>query len=1836
MTGRHLMLRRNFFHSFFFGFLILAAAGIAHAQTVERRIVTVPDADYFGSDYKTLKDVDLEACKAACLDDSICQAFTYNTGANWCFMKSDFGDLQTFPGAVAGRVVDVHNRAEVQTADRQAELAFLPQGLRDDAQRFALSLSQRFSGGGSHRQLVDQAFQARQDGRNAESARLYGRALALTPEAYGLWINFASEALAADPDDWRQRQQFERDAVSAAINAYLRSVTTSERLTSLNLLGRGLIERQIWKPAIKTYRTALAIEDDPNLRARYDQLIAEHGFRILSHQVGSDAAAPRICLLFSEKLQKSDATLADFIRVTGEGVTTVDVDDTQICVDGVAHGQRYEITVRAGLPSLEGERIEKQADLSIYVRDRKPSARFAGQAYVLPAGKDATIPVVTVNTESIEARIFRIGDRGIAPMLQDNTFLKQLGTYQIDQIENKLGAAIWTGEVDVRRQLNQDVTTAIPLEDVGLATAPGAYVLTVRPGNEDPQDRWGQVATQWFIVSDLGLTALTGQDGVHVFVRSLGSAEPVKDAQLRLVAVNNEILGSGTSDDKGYVRFDPGLARGKGGLAPAVLVSETANGDYAFLDLDRAPFDLSDRGVEGREAPGPEDVFLYTERGVYRPGADIYASALLRDDQAMARTGVPLTLVFKRPDGVEFGRKVLQDAGAGGYSTAFSLPASVMQGPWTLEARLDAKGDALAEQTVLVEDFQPERVDYELVAGEKTLSEAEPVTVSLDARYLYGSPASDQTLAGELRVTPTRQWGDAFKGYYFGLADEQIIPVSTSIPSGLKTDKDGKLSFPLALPELPTTTQLWTAILTTRLTDAGGRSVERTLDLGVKPAGARLGIRPLFDPAGLGEGSQAEFDVVLVSAEGQAVEAENASWTLSKVETSYQWYRQDGRYSYEVVTRKRRIANGTLAIDPAKPARISQPTDWGRYVLDVTVQGGTATAASLEFNAGWYSATASVETPDVLEVALDKQSYKSGDTAELRLKPRFDGIALINVVTDRLIYSDAVPVSAGDASVSLAVTDDWGVGAYVTAALYRPMDLQAKVMPSRSLGLQWMSIDPGDRLLQVSTGAPDNVLPRQTLSVPIKIANLSEGEQAYVTVAAVDVGILNLTKFESPAPDKWYFGQRKLGTEIRDFYGLLIDRMTGTRGRVRSGGDGSSLGIDGSPPTEQPLALFSGIIPVDSNGDAWAEFELPDFNGSLRLMTVAWSKAGVGHAEQDVIVRDPVVVTASLPTFLAPGDRSRLFLTIDNVEGPEGRYELAVESSDLVGLSPGTDNKTIPLAAGQKASALVPISAERTGVADLTVTLTGPDGATYVKNLKLPIEDLQPAITRKSTFSLSANGGSVTVGADLLAGLKTGNTRITVSSSAAGALDVVGLLEALDRYPYGCTEQLTSRALPLLYLNQVAQTAGLGSDSALRARVQKAIIGILGNQASNGGFGLWSSYSESDLWLDAYVTDFLGRAKQADYAVPSLAFEQALDNLQNRLAYASDFTDGGEGIAYALYVLARNGKALIGDLRYYADTKLNDFATPLAKAQLGAGLALYGESQRAENAFKDALASLGSRPRNGYQPDYGSSLRDTAGIVTLASETKPAGVSLASVTQRLEQTYVATDALSTQDMAWSLLAAHGLIEAGSRSWLSVNGVSATGPLYEHRTGADLGQSPIVISNDGADAATVSVTVSGVPTVPEPAGGNGMAITRELYAMDGTPLDLAAVKQNDRFVVVVKVTAGDQAAGRLLLVDRLPAGVSIDNPRLLQSGDVATLGWLQSSGNSAHNEFRNDRFVVAFDRRRGDRPEVTYAYIARAVSPGDFAHPPATIEDMYRPERAARTATGRFGILGPVR
>ena len=379
---------------------------------------------------------------------------------------------------------------------------------------------------------------------------------------------------------------------------------------------------------------------------------------------------------------------------------------------------------------------------------------------------------------------------------------------------------------------------------------------------------------------------------------------------------------------------------------------------------------------------------------------------------------------------------------------------------------------------------------------------------------------------------------------------------------------------------------------------------------------------------------------------------------------------------------------------------------------------------------------------------------------------------------------------------------------------------------------------------------------------------------------------------------------------------------------------------------------------------------------------------------------------------------------------------------------------------------------------------------------------------------------------------------------------------------------------------------------------------------------------------DSYVTDFLSRARARGHAVPDLAFRNALDNLRNRVNYAPDFETGGEDIAYALMVLSREGDAAVGDLRYYADERPGTFTTPLAAAQLGAALAFYGDQVRADAMFgraSDMMRVLQSDiTQSIWRVDYGTNRRDAAAVLTLAVEAGSNAVDREALAVQISG---AGEQSSTQEAAWALMAANALIDDLRETGVTVDGQVPEGPLVRVRQ-AQVATAPVSIANTGDRPTEITVTTFGVPADPEPAGGNGFAIKREWFALDGTPVDPASVALGTRMVAVLTVSPFGRQEGRLIVSDPLPAGFEIDNPNLIRGGDLASLPWLEVS--TAQNaEFRADRFLAAVDHF-GDAP-FRLAYIVRAVSPGVFHLPAASVEDMYRPQMRARTDAGTVTV-----
>ncbi len=453
------------------------------------------------------------------------------------------------------------------------------------------------------------------------------------------------------------------------------------------MLGDALQRRSYWRPAIDALKTSLALADNGAVRETYDKLRSEHGFRMTDYKAEAEMAAPRLCLQFSEALARGQVDFAKFVSVDGKDPQSVSAENEQLCIDGLSHGQRYQVQIRAGLPSAVEEDLTKTIEIAVYVPDRKPFVRFSGKSYVLPSRGQQGIPLVSINTAKVEVEVYRIGDRNLVGALESGDFQRQLQSYELEQIKSRSGEKIFTGSMDVPQKLNEEITTALPVTDAVGTLKPGVYVMIAKPSQKSRED-YNTEATQWFIVSDLGLTAFSGDDGVHAFVRSLAETSPSADVNVKLIARNNEVLGTAKTDARGYAKFDAGLARGEGGLQPALLMAESASGEYAFLDLTSGAFDLTDRGVKGRETPGPLDGFVYTERGVYRPGEDVHIAALVRDAAGKAAT-LPVTLIVTRPDGVEHSRYTLKDRGLGGRDITLPLAASSQTGTWRAKLHTD-------------------------------------------------------------------------------------------------------------------------------------------------------------------------------------------------------------------------------------------------------------------------------------------------------------------------------------------------------------------------------------------------------------------------------------------------------------------------------------------------------------------------------------------------------------------------------------------------------------------------------------------------------------------------------------------------------------------------------------------------------------------------------------------------------------------------------------------------------------------------------------------------------------------------------------------------------------------------------------------------------------------------------------------------------------------------------------------------------------------------------------------------------------------------------------------
>ena len=1585
--------------------------------------------------------------------------------------------------------------------------------------------------------------------------------------------------------------------------------------------------------------------------------LASDEFSFQRLDIRTQSETPQACLQFSQALDNSgNVSYGDFVRVEPSTKPAIEVAGQFLCLSGLNFDTDYTVQLRPGLPSAGDDSLARGERVVVAFGDKPAYVGFSGDGVVLPRFEADGLGIETVNVEKLEVTVLRVSDRSLArKQIVKGQSLGENDYFYAYDAENgeDIGAPVYKGELEVEGERNQAAITVFALGAALDEVKPGAYFVRIKDVSPGADKRRTAQAWRWIMFTDMALSTYTGADGVDVVVRSLATARPLVGVELSLIASNNDILAKAKTNADGMARFSGEAVNGGYPLTPRMIMAYGQQDDFAAIDLQRAPLDLSERNVGGRAAPSKMDGFIYFDRGIYRPGETAFISGIIRDDAGLAIESRPVTVKIYRPNNTIADEIRLSELDVGGFSLDYNLAKSAARGVWRVNVDADGIGK-VGSKTFSVEDFVPQRLEVKLDVDEETpIRAGTERRVNVVSRFLYGAPATGLEIEAEARLRLDPNPFPDLNGYRYGPVDgrfnERFINLSKTV-----TDEEGASTFPFAITDMPKKLGVpLRADLVVGVVEPGGRVVRESARIPVRPDEAYVGLKLGKDGAsGFGQDEPAQIEAVLVNYAGDRMDGE-LEWRLVEEDYWFDWYRENGAWRWRRSYKDVLISEGRDSVTAQSSASIAQQLDAGSYRISVT-DPATGARTSQRFYVGWRSYESGADTPDQASFTRDEEPMTPGARAKLKLVSPYEGEAIITVATDRVHSVQRLKVDKNGTEIAIDTDPSWGAGFYVLASIVTPRDVVEQPVPRRAMAVEYVPFDMSDRTLSLALEAPAKVEPRQSIDIGIAIDGAEKGEEVNLTLAAVDEGILRLTKFASPDPLEHFYGKHRLGIELRDDYSRLLHANLGAANRF--GGD--QIGGEGLTvvPTKS-VALFSGLVTLDKNGRATVPVSIPDFNGELRLMAVAWSAKKLGKTAEPMTVRDSAPALLALPRFLAPSDRSSATLSIDNVDAPAGAFTVRLSSRGPIAID---TEEVIELAKGERKTRVYDIIAQEAGIGAVVMQVSGPDGYSVTQEYPIQVRTPFYPVTNRSTSAL--NPGEIFVASSaLIDNFAPGTGEVNVSFSRLLGIEPGGLLDALYRYPYGCSEQLTSTAMPLLYSNVLGGDDGRDPDRAIRPRVQKAINTLLSRQGSDGAFGLWrEGDGYASPWIGAYVTDFLVRAKLEGYGVPDDALERAFDALakvaqidrwtgvryQMRAYQGTNSTDTTELLrrragAYALYVLARVGRADLSDLRYFHDALLEKTPNPLARAHIAAALALMGDTARSVNAFKEAERALGYENRSNY---YQTPLRDVAGVLAIASEAGRNEV-VERVSESFENQLREPERLHTQEKAFVLLAAQALLRAAGPLTISVDGEKIEGisapsispairSLVEGVSFQNLSDGPIFRT----------VTASGAPLSPPLPVANGYEVSKTVLTREGKAVDLNSIKQNDRLVIVLRGKARADRLHPTIVADLLPPGLEIETVLKPQDGALTNSGRNRDSSGKAGGayrfvgsitrtkvaEARDDRFVAALDVRD---ESFTLAYVVRAVTSGKYLMPGVVIEDMYRPGEVGRSAAGTITVTG---
>ncbi len=1471
----------------------------------------------------------------------------------------------------------------------------------------------------------------------------------------------------------------------------------------------------------------------------------------------------------------------------------------QLCLEGLSFGENYQLTFKEGLKGEGNASLKEAQTISLSIPHRKAAISFRERGYILPSHAPMIIPFTAVNVSEVKVKILLVPERNIQNVQMD-WFANRISRWVSDNIQEEQGSTIWEGTYRFPVETDKTTISGLPISKmIAKNLEPGVYVIEARV-SENSYDQ-NEFTSQALVVTDIGLSTYQGPDGLHVFARSLKSAQALSGVEVTLIAKNNKELAKLKTKSNGQLTFSDKLLNGKGGNQPAFISASYKGKEFTVLNLRSEAFDLTDRGDAGRNSNTKVEGFISTERGIYRPGENVHLISLLRDQAGLALKEHPLTLKLFRPDGVIAQEILLQDKGNGAYLHDYVINSAAQSGLWTAAIYLDPKAAEINHISFEVNDFVPPRIEVKNKGTSSFIAPFQSTTIQVAAQYYYGPAGANLKVEADSKLivqdTPFAKW----KNYQFGLEEENWTPLRFKHPD-TKTDNEGKAQIQVEIDNQPQTTHPLQVETSINVFEIGGRARKTKQLTSFWHQPYLIGIAGRFNDNIANSNSEAQFDIIALNQHGELQAIENLHYALYQEQHDYVWFRSGTQWQYETVIRDHVIAQGKLSLLAKTPTALKVPVSYGPYRLEI-LDDKTGVGTSLRFTAGWYSAGDSPDRPDMLQVTFDEKTPVKGNKVKVHLKSPFKGDLFLAWAGDTL--TPAYQGKIGTEAITLDIPNNQLTktsGEYLIASVYSAQDDAAEQMPKRALGIAWFENKQTAQKHQIefSVEHPQKVKSGQSVTLTLK--NKKPSKNLRYVVALVDEGTLSLTDFSSPDPYAFFFAQKRLNYQLRDSYGLLINPYGARPGSFEVGGGESvmSRALTQLPAKAfKVVSLFSGVVEASNKESVQVPFSLPEYTGKLRVMAFAWDESSLGASESTLLVQDPIDAYLALPRFLAPGDTATVPLIINALDSPSGNYTVSWQSQ-------GQEQKTaIALNKGDEKQVAFKLSFNDNGIKENKIHITGPQGFDLKRQWQLSVRPKVQSISLhqyhkvdpKQSFSLTPA---------LLKNFQANNSKIMLSIGSIPELGTDALIKELNQYPYYCLEQTSSKLLATLLSPKVDE-----------AQLQKGFNQLTTLQKIDGSFSLWSLGGPTEPWLSLYAFEVLGLAKDKGFTVPNALSAQASQWLKDLHNLSPNNADDISTIAYAHYLLAKNHQGTLRQLRFFTETNQSSLVQAHDMAFIAAAFAYYDSAQDAAIWFDKAIAA--PRPANeSYYAGFGSNLRNQAILVTLLAQTTLSHPKLIALVQALVDQSKEAPYLSTQEKAWLIRASTALNDARKPYSVNLDGKNIEGKLtqavsYDAKA---LEKTP-TLKNIGDNPVYIAISLEGEPIDVKLLPQAGFELKRDVFKLNGEQADLNNLISGELYVVSIRARRHYNTLNHILLVDLLPAGFEIDNALIAQQDLPLELSWLGSLSKASRLEARDDRFIAAFEL--GGQTEFNAAYIARAVTKGEYTNPPTFVEAMYQPQ-----------------